>query len=112
MAITVSAKIINNTKDVIKFINISQVNDDATWEIDPEVGTNINPRGFININMGNNSFFPKGVGFNATFVGSNSSIGNIYLEIPAVGKYQFTTGGPFKINILDSVRNSYTIDIT
>lgn len=95
MAMSASTKIVNNTGSVIKFTNVSQVNDDATWDVNPAAGTDITNGNSMLISMGNSSVFfaPKGVGFNATFVcQSNFQIGSVYLDDPAVGAHHFDYG--------------------
>jgi len=107
-----STRITNNTGGIIKFTSISQVNDDATWDVQPGVGNIIQNGESCLISMGNSSFFPKGVGFNATFVDSDLSIGKVYLDDPAVGTHHFTTGGDFKFDIQNPSGNTYLVNVT
>lgn len=113
MAMSASTTIVNSTGVKIKFTNISQVNDDATWAIQPGVGTLIDNGSSCLISMGNSSviFAPKGVGFDATFVDQNLNIGRIYLDDPAVGAHHFQTGGDFKFDIQNPSGNNYTVTI-
>lgn len=106
-----SCTITNNTGGTLVFSNISKVNDDATWSINPPVGTKIENGQSCQIAMGNNSFFPKGVGFNASFVDSNLDTGSIYLDDPAVGSYHFSFNGNFNYSQGNPNGNSYTVDI-
>jgi|GEM_PF-3104225 len=93
------------------FTNISQVNDDSTWSIQPPVGTKLPNGGSCQISMGNSSFFPKGVGFNALFVTASLSTGQVYLDDPAVGEHHFSFNGNFKFNVTNPSGNSYVVTI-
>ncbi|MEP2024841.1 MAG: hypothetical protein ABJH98_13205 [Reichenbachiella sp.] len=111
MAMGASCEIVNNTGHVIVFTTISQVNDDSTWNIKPPVATKIANGDNCLISMGNSSFFPRGVGFDAQFVDSNLNPGRIYLDDPAVGKHEFTFNGNFKFTQTNPSGNSYVITI-
>lgn len=106
-----SCKITNNTGVTIIFTNISKVNDDATWSIQPLPHTKIANGESCQIAMGNNSIFPTGVGFKASFVDANLQAGIIYLDDPAVGEHHFTFNGNFRYTESNPNGNSYYIAI-
>ena len=114
MAMGASTQIVNETGGIIMFTFIKQVNDDATWSIEPSVGPKIENGKSCTISMGNSSFppFVRGVGFNAQFVNENFELGSIYLDDPAVGKHHFSTGGPFNYKIDNPSGNAYIVTVT
>ena len=115
MAMSASTRIYNNTGGIIKFVSISQVNDDATWDIQPSVGSVIQNSDSCLIAMGNSSCppFVRGVGFNAKFVDSNLDLGGVYLDDPAIGAHSFNnTGDSFDFRVTNPSGNSYEVYIT
>lgn len=106
-----SCTITNNTGGIIVFSSIGQVNDDSTWSIHPPVGTKIANGESCQIAMGNGSFFPRGVGFNASFVDSSLNTGGVYLNDPAVGEHHFEFNGRFNFSDSNPNGNSYNVDI-
>ena len=111
MSMGASTQIVNNTSGIIMFTSIRKVNDDATWSINPPVGTKIKPGDSCTISMGNASFFPRGVGFDSEFVNTNLDTGGVYLDDPAVGKHHFSTNGNFKFTITNPSGNTYVVDV-
>jgi hypothetical protein len=112
MSMSASCIITNNTGGTIVFSTINKVNDDSTWSVNPGVGTKIKDGGTCQIAMGNASFFPKGVGFAASFVDSNLDTGGVTLDDPALGKHEFTYNGNFTFTAANPNGNSYTVNIT
>ncbi len=112
MSMGASTQIVNNTSGIIVFTSITKVNDDATWSINPPVGTKIKPGESCTISMGNSSFFPRGVGFNSEFINADLDLGGIYLDDPAVGKHHFNTNGDFNYAITNSSGNSYVVEVS
>ena len=93
MAISASLQIFNSTSNNIKITGVSKVNDDATFA-GIEIGDIIKPDCSETLAMGNSSVFiaPRGCGADVSFVIANDNIdiGDIHLDIPAVGKHHFT----------------------
>ncbi len=114
MSMSASCEIVNNTGKVIVFTNISQVNDDATWSINPPVGSKIQNGESCLISMGNSSviFAPRGVGFNAVFVDADLDTGQVYLDDPAVGAHHFQFGGNFQFADSNPNGNSYVVEVS
>lgn len=112
MSMSASTQIINDTSGILMFTTIGKVNDDATWAINPPVGTKLNNGESCTISMGNASFFPRGVGFAAEFVTAELETGGISLDDPAVGKHEFTTNGNFNFAISNPNGNSYVVKVT
>lgn len=117
MAMTASCKLINNTGSMILFTSITQVNDDATWDVNPPAGTQIQDGSSTLIAMGNSSVFfaPQGVGFSAQFVcQSNFQPGGVSLDDPAVGEHSFSLGNTARFNyqITNPQGNDYQVVIS
>ncbi|MCE9686762.1 MULTISPECIES: hypothetical protein [Shewanella] len=95
MALSASLEIVNNTSYNIKITGVSKVNDDSTFA-GIKVGDVILPDGSETLAMGNSSVFlaPKGCGADITFIvaDDNLDLGNVYLDIPAVGAHSFSYG--------------------
>lgn len=111
MSMSASCTITNKTGGVIMFTTINKVNDDATWGINPPVRTRLENGQSCQIAMGNSSIFPRGVGFNATFVDGNFNVGDIYLDDPAVGAHHFAFNGNFQFTDSNPAGNSYDVTI-
>ncbi|MBL4705263.1 MAG: hypothetical protein JKY54_12130 [Flavobacteriales bacterium] len=112
MSMSASCTITNNTGKVIVFSSITKLNDDSTWGVTPPVGTKIANGGTCVVSMGNASVFPKGVGFNASFVDASLDSGTISLDDPAVGAHHFSFNGNFTYTQTNPNGNSYGIIIT
>jgi hypothetical protein len=121
MAMGASLQLVNKTGYKIQFTSITQVNDDATFNINPAVGSIIDNDQSCLISMANSSvpFVPKGVGANAVFSCSVEfgSGGTIYFDDPAVGEHSFQFSsipapGAFKYDVQNPDGNSYVVTIT
>ena len=113
MALSASLQILNNTGGNILVTNVEQVNDDSTW-VAPSIGTVIPNGQTVTIAMGNSSVFfaPKGCGCNFFFTDAQFQMGNIYLDIPAVGAHTLNGGSTvFKYVFGNTGGNSYNATI-
>lgn len=118
MALSASLQITNSTGGALLVTNVIQINDDSTWAA-PPTGTVIPSGQSVTIAMGNSSVFfaPKGCGCNFFFANESFQMGNIYLDIPAIGSYTLNggSGGPppvFNFAFGNPGGNSYTAVIT
>jgi hypothetical protein len=117
MAMGASLQIVNNTGSAIKFTQIAQVNDDATWSVVPPAGTLIKNGSSVTISMGNASIIiaPRGVGASCIFMCQrNFEAGSIYFDDPAVGahSFDFDQSGVFNYDVQNPTGNSYVVTIT
>lgn len=113
MSMSASCQILNYTGGTIMFTSVTRVNDDATWSVEPSVGTHIEHGKSCTVSMGNSSVFfaPRGVGFKAEFADQKLNMGMVYLDDPAIGPHEFKFKGPFKISEENPRGNSYVVRI-
>ena len=116
MALSAALTIKDSTGSLIKFTKVSPVNDDSTFS-GIKVGDSLQNGQSATQAMGNSSVViaPKGCGADIQFVcQSNFEIGEVYLDIPAVGAHSFRYGNQdvFDYQTENPSGNNYTVTVS